>query len=84
MVESALKVPKDVFRDREMEPTGVVHVEAHLLDRVGDIRPGEGEVLESPGHATVGSLVGDGGFHVGGDLGLSVNQRRTIHLELVL
>jgi hypothetical protein len=62
MVESALKVPKDVFRDREMEPTGVVHVEAHLLDRVGDIRPGEGEVLESPGHATVGSLVGDGGL----------------------
>jgi hypothetical protein len=25
-----------------------MHVEAHLLDCVGDVRPGEGEVLESP------------------------------------
>jgi hypothetical protein len=28
--------------------TGVVHVEAHLLDHVGNVGPGEGEVLESP------------------------------------
>jgi hypothetical protein len=39
--------------------TGVVHVEAHLLDRAGNVRPGEGEVLKSPSHATVGSRVAD-------------------------
>jgi hypothetical protein len=39
--------------------TGVVHVEAHLLDRAGNVRPGEGEVLKSPSQATVGSRVAD-------------------------
>jgi hypothetical protein len=47
-VEGALEVPKDVLRNREMGLTRVVHVEAHLLDRVGNDEPGEGEVLESP------------------------------------
>jgi hypothetical protein len=53
--------------------TGVMHVEAHLLDGVGDVRPSEGEVLESLDQATVGSRVADGSPCVGGDLGLSVN-----------
>jgi hypothetical protein len=34
-------------RDREMGLTGVVHVEAHLLDHVGNVGPGEDEVLEN-------------------------------------
>jgi hypothetical protein len=50
-----------------------VHVEAHLLDCVGDVGPGEGEVLESPSQATVGSQVTNGGTRVGADLDLSVN-----------
>jgi hypothetical protein len=53
----------------------VVHVEAHLLDRVEDVRPGEGEILESPGQAAVGCQAADrGDTHVEGDLGLSVNR----------
>jgi hypothetical protein len=48
-------------------------VEARLLDRVGNVEPGEGEVLESPSQVTIGSQVANGGPHVGGDLGLSVN-----------
>jgi hypothetical protein len=48
VVEGALEVSNDALRDREMGHTGVVHVEAHLLDRVGNIGPGEGEVLKSP------------------------------------
>jgi hypothetical protein len=48
VVEGALEVPKDGLCGREMGLTWVVHVEAHLLDRVGNVRPGEGEVLESP------------------------------------
>jgi hypothetical protein len=53
---------------------GLMHVEAHLLDRVGKVGSGEGEVLESPNQATVGSRVADGGPHIGGDLGLSVDR----------
>jgi hypothetical protein len=48
MVEGALEVPKDALRGHEMRLIGIVHVEAHLLDRVGNAGPGEGEVLESP------------------------------------
>jgi hypothetical protein len=54
---------------------GVVHVEAHLLDRVGNVGPGEGEILESPSQTVIGNRVADGGLHVRGDLGLSVDQR---------
>jgi hypothetical protein len=60
VVEGALEVLKDSLRGREMGFTRVVHVEAHLLDCVGNVGPGEGEVLESPSQATVGSRVTDG------------------------
>jgi hypothetical protein len=73
VVQGALEVPKDALHDREMGLTGVVHVEAHLLDSVGNVEPGEGEVLESPNQAAVDSRVTDGGPHVG-DLGLSVDR----------
>jgi hypothetical protein len=43
---------------------GVVHVEAHLLDHVGDVRLGEGEVPKSPNQAAVGSQDVDRGSHV--------------------
>jgi hypothetical protein len=75
VVEGALETPKDALRGREMGLTGVVHVEAHLLDRVGNVGPSEGEVLESPSQAAVGSRVADGGPNVGGDLDLSVDRR---------
>jgi hypothetical protein len=35
-------------------------VEAHMLDRVGDVMPSEGEVLESLGQAAVDSRVTNG------------------------
>jgi hypothetical protein len=59
VVEDALEVPKDALRGREMGLTGVLYVEAHLLDRVGNVRAGEGEVLEGPNQAAVGSRVAD-------------------------
>jgi hypothetical protein len=61
VVEGALEIPEDALHSREMGLTGVVHVEAHLLDCVGNVGPGEGEVLESPSQAVVGSWVADGG-----------------------
>jgi hypothetical protein len=77
VAESALEVPKDALHGREMGLTRVVHVEAHLLDHIGNVGPGEGEVLESPSQTTVGSQVTDGGPHVGGDLDLSADRRGT-------
>jgi hypothetical protein len=61
VVEGALQVLKDVLRGREMGLTRVVHVEAHLLDCVGNVEPSEGEVLESLRQVVVGSWVVDGG-----------------------
>jgi hypothetical protein len=59
LVEGALEVPKDALRGRDMGLTRLVHVEAHLLDRVGNVRPGECDVLESTSQVAVGSRVAD-------------------------
>jgi hypothetical protein len=72
MLEGALEVAEDALHNNEVGLTGVVHVKAHLLDHVGDVEPGEGEVLESPSQAMVGNRVGDRGTHIGGDLGLTM------------
>jgi hypothetical protein len=45
VVEGAIEVAEDALYNRDMGLTGVVHVEAHLLDRIGDVKPDEGEVL---------------------------------------
>jgi hypothetical protein len=67
MVEGALEVVVDALRSYEMGLIGVVYVEAHVLDCV-DVRPGEGEVLESLGQAAIGGWVAHRGAHVRGDL----------------
>jgi hypothetical protein len=45
VVDGALEVSKDALHGREIELTRVVHVEAHLLDRVANVGAGEGKVL---------------------------------------
>jgi hypothetical protein len=59
MAEGAQEVLEDALRGREMRLTGIAHVEAHLSDRVGNVRPGEGEVLKNLSQAAVGSRVTD-------------------------
>jgi hypothetical protein len=61
VVEGALEVPKDALRGREIGLMRIVLVEAHLLDRVGNVEPSEGEVLESPSQVAVGRQVTYGG-----------------------
>jgi hypothetical protein len=46
VVKCALEVSKNALHGSEMGLMGVVHVEAHLLDRVGNVGPSESEVLE--------------------------------------
>jgi hypothetical protein len=53
----------------------VVHVEAHLLDGVGDVGPGEDEVLKGPGNTPVAGWIGDRGAG-GGEFALRIHRGR--------
>jgi hypothetical protein len=44
------------------------------LNDIGDLRTGEGEILERTGEAPVLSRIGDGGTLLGGELGASINR----------
>jgi hypothetical protein len=74
MVEGALEVAENALHNREMELMMVGHVEAHLLNWIGDVRPDEGEVLESSNQTTIGNQIPGRGSHVRGDLGLSIDR----------
>jgi hypothetical protein len=74
VVEGVLKVAKDLLHSHEMGLPRVVHVDADLLDHIGDVGSGEGEILKNPDQAAVGNRVADGGARVEGDLGLSVDR----------
>jgi hypothetical protein len=50
-------------------------MQARLLDDVGDVGPGEGQVLERVGQAPVGCRVGDWGVVVLRELRRSVDRR---------
>jgi hypothetical protein len=49
VVEGAAEVVQDLLESGEMGLSWGVHMEVHLLDYVGDVGPGEGEVLEHAG-----------------------------------
>jgi hypothetical protein len=46
-----LNIAQDVLHDRQMGLLRVVHMQTDLLHGVGDVRPYEGQVLESPCNA---------------------------------
>jgi hypothetical protein len=78
VVEGAAEVAQDPLESGEMGLPWSVHMEAHLLDGVGDVGAGEGEeVLERACHAPVRCRIGDRGPIVLGELRLSVNTRGT-------
>jgi hypothetical protein len=52
-----------------------VHVRAHLLDGVGNVRPREGKILEHTSEAPVGCRIGDRWSVVLRELRLSVDKR---------
>jgi hypothetical protein len=53
-----------------------MHVEAYLLDGVGDVRAGECQVLAGPGKAPEVSRISNRRPRFGGDLGLRVHRCR--------
>jgi hypothetical protein len=56
-----MQVPQDPLHRGEVRIPRDVHVEAHLLDDVGNVGPGEDEVLKCPGSTPVASQIGDRG-----------------------
>jgi hypothetical protein len=45
MADGTLKVAKDSLGCSKVNLPGIMHVQADLLDSIGDVRSGEGEVL---------------------------------------
>jgi hypothetical protein len=48
MVKDALEVAEGALCSSDVGLMGIIHVKAHILNYVGDVRPGDGEVLKSP------------------------------------
>ena len=52
-VQGALKVPENALESAQMGLPGVMHIQANLLNCIGNIWPGEGEILKSPSKTAV-------------------------------
>jgi hypothetical protein len=75
IVEGAPKVPQNPLDGGEVGLLWCVHMKAHLLNGVGDVGPGEGEILERACQALVRHRVGDREPVVLRELHLSINTR---------
>jgi hypothetical protein len=75
VVEGAPEVAQNALESGEVGLPWGVHMKAHLLNGVGDVRSGECEVLESARQAPVRCRVGDRGPVVLRELRLSVDRR---------
>jgi len=55
MAEGALKIAKDPLGSDKVSFPRIMHMKAHLLDGIGNVGPGEGEVLEGTHKAAISS-----------------------------
>uniref|UniRef100_A0A0A9C880 Uncharacterized protein n=1 Tax=Arundo donax TaxID=35708 RepID=A0A0A9C880_ARUDO len=46
-MQGAADVAQNALKGGKMRLSGIMHMKADLLDRIGDIRLGEGEILKS-------------------------------------
>lgn len=59
MIESAPNVPKNPLKRGKMLLSRFMHVETHLLNRVGDVGTGKSQVFKSTRNTTVKRRVGN-------------------------
>jgi hypothetical protein len=52
-VDGAAEVAKDLLESNEVWLPGIMHMETYLLNCIGDVRPGEGEVLQCAGKTPI-------------------------------
>jgi hypothetical protein len=57
VVDSAAKVAEEALEGSEVGLSWIMHVEAYLLNCIGDVRSGEGEVLKCTSKTPVRSGV---------------------------
>lgn len=69
MIGGALEVAKDALQQGGMSISWSMHMEAHLLDGVGDVGPCQCQVLQGADHATVPPWIMQERAVVVGDLG---------------
>jgi hypothetical protein len=72
----APEVSRDPLHSGEMWLPWGVHIEAHLLDDVGDVGASEDEVLQGPGETPIAGRISYRRAIIGGDLALSVHRSR--------
>jgi hypothetical protein len=72
----ASEVTQDPLHSGEMWLLWCVHMEAHLVDSIGDVRACEDEVLQGPSETPIAGQISHQRANVGGDLALSVHWGR--------
>ena len=74
-MQCASNVAQDTLQDSKVRLTRIMHVQANLLNGISDIRPGEGEVLQSTGETPeVGGILNR--WTISRQLGVGVHRSR--------
>ena len=74
-MQCALNVAQDTLQGSKVRLTRIMHVQANLLNGISDIRPGEGEVLQSTGETPeVGGILNR--WTISRQLGVGVHRSR--------
>ena len=73
-VHSATDVAEETLQRNKVCLPGIMHMETDLLDSVGEVRPGEGEVLQSTSQTPIVSRIRHRITQISGQLRLSVDR----------
>ena len=71
---SATDVAEETLQCSKVRLPRIMHVKTNLLNGIGEIRPGEGEVLQGTGEAPVGSRISHGITQISRQLRLSIDR----------
>jgi hypothetical protein len=55
VVDRAAEVAEEALESSEVRLSGIMHAKTDLLNCIGDVRPGEGEVLKGTSKTSIGS-----------------------------
>jgi len=76
-VKSALDVAENALQSSQMRFPRIMHMKANLLDGVGDVRPSEGQVLESTSKTPKLRGISNWGAICSRDLGVRIHWSQT-------
>ena len=71
---SATDIAEETLQRNKVRLPGIMHVKTDLLNGIGEIRPGEGEILQGTGEAPVASRIGHGITQISRQLRLSIDR----------